>query len=110
MARADVDPANLGTPVRPHGYHAIKSTPFAFHSIQFPVRPAFDMTVNKSQGQTLEKVGIFLPKDLFSHGQLYFAMPRDGAGNRICIQVLGGGRQGHDGVFTRNIVYPEALL
>ena len=61
-------------------------------------------------GQTLEKVGILLPKVTFSRGQLYVAMSRVGARNRLCIQVLGGGRQGHDGVFTRNIVYPEALL
>ena len=48
-----------------------KSMPFAVRRIQFPVRPALGMTIKKSQGQTLEEVGIFLPKDLFSHGQLY---------------------------------------
>nr|CAD1844173.1 unnamed protein product [Ananas comosus var. bracteatus] len=29
------------------------------------------MTINKSKGQTLERVGIYLPKPVFSHGQLY---------------------------------------
>ena len=31
------------------------------------------MTVNKAQGQTFERVGIYLPSPVFSHGQLYVA-------------------------------------
>jgi hypothetical protein len=34
------------------------------------------MSVNKAQGQTLEKVGIMLKSDMFSHGQLYVALLR----------------------------------
>ncbi|KAK1338694.1 hypothetical protein QTO34_019351 [Cnephaeus nilssonii] len=33
---------------------------------QFPVMPALAMTINKSQGQTLDRVGIFLPEPVFA--------------------------------------------
>ena len=41
--------------------------PFFWRRRQFPVRPAFAMTINKSQGQTLKSAGIFLPN--FQEGQ-----------------------------------------
>jgi len=34
---------------------------------QFPVRPAFAMTINKAQGQTLQRVGVLLDEPVFSH-------------------------------------------
>lgn len=45
--------------------------------MQFPLRPGFVMTINKAQGQTLDRVGIALNKgECFSHGQLYVAFSR----------------------------------
>ena len=44
--------------------------PFQFKLIQFPIRPAFAMTINKSQGQTMKFAGIYLQESVFSHSQL----------------------------------------
>ena len=35
--------------------------PFTMKRLQFPIGPAFAVTANKSQGQTLAKIGIYLP-------------------------------------------------
>ncbi len=53
--------------------------PFTLRRRQFPLRPAFAMTINKAQGQTLQTVGVYLPKLVFCHGQLYVAFFRCGS-------------------------------
>ena len=58
-------------------------SPFMWETRQFPVRPAFAMTINKSQSQTLSKAGVWLNKDVFTHGQLYVASSRVGHPNNI---------------------------
>ncbi|GFP97577.1 retrovirus-related pol polyprotein from transposon tnt 1-94 [Phtheirospermum japonicum] len=50
--------------------------PFKFQRRQFPLIICFEMTINKSQGQTLSNVGMYLPIPIFSHGQLYLAIFR----------------------------------
>ena len=43
--------------------------PFEFKRLQFPVRLAFAMTINKAQGQSLQVCGLNLENPCFSHGQ-----------------------------------------
>jgi len=44
--------------------------PFTMRRTQLPLAVCFAMTINKSQGQSLKRVGIFLPRPSFSHSQL----------------------------------------
>nr|CTR11698.1 putative helicase [Calliphora vicina] len=50
--------------------------PFDFKRLQFPVRLAFTMIINKSQVQSLRVCGINLENACFSDGQLYVACSR----------------------------------
>ena len=77
--------------------------PFTLKRRQFPIRPSFAMTMNKSQGQTLDFVGVYLPEDVFSHGQLYVAFSR--VRNSSCLAVLPNRKDG----YVKNIVYCEVL-
>jgi len=45
-----------------------KRMPFTLRRRQFPLWPAFAMTINKAQGQTLQTVGVYLPKPFFATG------------------------------------------
>jgi len=51
-------------------------SPIPFKRLQFPIRLAFAMTVNKAQGQTMNICGLDLENPCFSHGQLYVACSR----------------------------------
>ena len=53
-----------------------KGCAFNFSRRQFPIIPAFAMTINKAQGSTVEELGVDLTSDVFSHGQAYVAYSR----------------------------------
>ena len=86
--------------------------PFTLQRRQFPVRPAFAMSINKAQGQTLRLVGVWLPSSVFSHGQLYVATSRVGLPTRIRFAIVPNTAsqkyaRRHPGHYTRNVVYTE---
>ena len=87
--------------------------PWHFKRLQFPVRLAFAMTINKSQGQTLGRNGLIISDTIFSHGQLYVGLSRSGDEDHLKIwadqsrleKILDCSNKMH----TRNVVYKEAL-
>jgi hypothetical protein len=80
---------------------------FTLQRRQFPVRVCYAMTINKSQGQTLSRVGLYLKKSVFTHGQFYVAVSR--TTSRGGLRILIENEDGSCGVQTRNVVYHEVL-
>jgi hypothetical protein len=77
---------------------------------QIPVALAFAMTINKAEGQTFDRVGLWLPDHVFSHGQLYVALSRVSAVDGIAVQV--GPRltpPAGEPLTVENIVWKEVL-
>ena len=83
--------------------------PFTLRRRQFPVRLCFGMTANKSQGQTLDTVGIYLTSDFFTHGQVYVALSR--CGDRRNLKILKRIERGAKKRPTqiKNVVYKSVL-
>ena len=78
--------------------------PFILYRRQFPIVLAFAITINKSQGQSLEKVGIYFRRPLFSHGQLYVALSRCKDANQLFIE---NDSEGCDEI--NNVVWTEVF-
>ncbi|KAI9076744.1 hypothetical protein K1719_041287 [Acacia pycnantha] len=79
--------------------------PFRMKRRQFPITLSFAMTINKSQGQSLRHVGLYLCKPVFTHGQLYVALSRVKSmdGLNIVVDDNSCGNKNK----TRNVVYKE---
>ena len=80
--------------------------PVPLKRLQFPVRPAFTMTINKSQGQSVEHVGINLQTSVFTYRQLYVAFSR--CTSLLNISVLLP-EQSQESKRILNVVYKEVF-
>jgi ATP-dependent DNA helicase PIF1 len=87
--------------------------PVPFKRLQFPVLLAYYLTLNRAQGQSLDRAGLYLPKSVFSHGHLYVGSSRCGDPDNVFVYA---DQNEFDNVkehliegktYTRNIVYPE---
>lgn len=87
--------------------------PFLLKRYQFPIIPAFAITINKSQGQSYDIVGVFLNEPVFDHGQLYVALSRCKNPSKISVFIKDGPKQGRllndNRYFTVNIVDRDVL-
>ena len=65
------------------------------------------MTINKSQGQTLSTVGVWLSDSCFGHDQLYVAVSR--VGSPDCIKLAIRRNEDNPENATSNIVFKEVF-
>ncbi|KAF7809101.1 uncharacterized protein G2W53_035844 [Senna tora] len=81
--------------------------PFKLQRRQFPLTISYAMTINKSQGQSLSNVGLYLPKPIFTHGQLYVAISR--VKSKHGLKILIHDKENKPLKVTNNIVYKEVF-
>nr|XP_017221483.1 PREDICTED: ATP-dependent DNA helicase PIF1-like [Daucus carota subsp. sativus] len=81
--------------------------PFKLVRKQMSLQICYAMTINKSQGQSLEKVGLFLLKAVFTHGQFYVAVTRVTSPSGL--KVFIDDDRGLPTNLTQNVVYKEVF-
>ncbi|XP_074364749.1 uncharacterized protein LOC141705761 [Apium graveolens] len=81
--------------------------PFELVRKQMPIQICYAMTINKSQGQFLKTVGLYLLKSVFTHGQYYVVISRVTSPTGLTIFVDDESSAATN--LTQNIVYKEAF-
>ena len=79
--------------------------PFVLKRRQFPISVCFAMTINKSQGQSLKHVRVYLPKPVFNHGQLYVVVSRVTCRDGLKFLIIND--EANQISETKNIVFKE---
>uniref|UniRef100_A0A5S6Q4I8 ATP-dependent DNA helicase n=1 Tax=Trichuris muris TaxID=70415 RepID=A0A5S6Q4I8_TRIMR len=82
--------------------YADNNLPFRLLRRQFPVRLAFALSINKAQGQSFSRIGLWLPSEVLTHGQLYVALSRVKSREGFLLQADCDNR-------PLNVVYREVL-
>ncbi|XP_058733342.1 uncharacterized protein LOC131604948 [Vicia villosa] len=93
----------------PRMYLSPSQSPWPFKLVkrQFPIMVSFAMTINKSQGQSLDIVGLYLPKEVSSHGQLYVAISR--VKSKKGLKILIHDKDKEPMTTTTNVVFKEVF-
>ena len=81
--------------------------PLKFQRRQFPITLYFAVTINKSQGQSVSYVGLFLPKAVFTHRQLYIAISR--VKSKSVLKILVMDENENPSNITKNVVYQKVF-
>lgn len=87
--------------------HKAPDIPFTFIRKQFPVNVCYGMTINKSQGQSLTRIGIYLSEPVFTHGQLYVALSRATSPEAVKIIMHSDDKTTNN--ITKNVVFKDFL-
>ena len=69
--------------------------PFTVIRTQFPIIPAYCLSVHKAQGQSLQCVGLIFESDPFTHGQLYVALSRVAGWHKVFTMFQGDNIKNH---------------
>jgi hypothetical protein len=73
--------------------------PFVIHRRQFPLIPAYALTVHRVQGQSLKFMGLYLQGEVFCHGLLFTMLSRVAGWDKICVYLTAG-----DDCVVKNLV------
>ena len=90
-----------------------KSFPSELCRLQFPIKVAFALTINRAQGQSAKKCGILLPKNVWTHGQICVAFSRCGNPRNVFVWAEQSQLKDFDldpsKRFVKNVVYREVV-
>ena len=89
-------------------YDRSNEFPWTMIRVQFPVRVCFAMTIHKGQGQSMTRVGVYIPRPMFAHGQLYVGLSRAvlALGLKVFIDAA---KKSEKTNLVKNVVYKEIL-
>ncbi|XP_050876433.1 uncharacterized protein LOC127080144 [Lathyrus oleraceus] len=87
--------------------HTQSSWPFKMIRRKFPIIVCYAMTINKSQGQSLDYIGIYFPRNVFSHDQLYVAISR--VKSKKGLKILIHDKENQPLEATTNVIFKEVF-